>query len=69
LRAGISIRHFHNDVMKSRLAKLIGSIDYMCEELERRRETYGISYIAVLDDGENNMVEAFAPVVRRLAGK
>ena len=48
---------------------LIGSIDYMCEELDRRRETYGISYIAVLDDGENSMVEAFAPVVRRLAGK
>ena len=48
---------------------LIGSIDYMCEELERRRETYGISYIAVLDDGENNMVETFAPVVKRLAGK
>ena len=48
---------------------LIGSVDYMCEELERRRETYGISYIAVLDDGENNMVEAFAPVVKRLAGK
>jgi probable F420-dependent oxidoreductase len=48
---------------------LIGSIDYICEELERRRETYGISYIAVLDDGQNNMVEAFAPVVARLAGK
>jgi len=48
---------------------LIGSIDYVCEELERRREAYGISYIAVLDDGENNMVEAFAPVVARLAGK
>lgn len=48
---------------------LIGSIDYICEELERRREAYGISYIAVLDDGENNMVEAFAPVVARLAGK
>ena len=48
---------------------LIGSVDYMCEELERRRETYGISYIAVLDYGENNMVEAFAPVVKRLAGK
>lgn len=47
---------------------LIGSVDYMCEELERRRDTYGISYIAVLDDGENNMVEAFAPVVQRLAG-
>ena len=48
---------------------LIGSVDFICEELERRRETYGISYVAVLDDGENNMVEAFAPVVARLAGK
>ena len=48
---------------------LIGSVDYICEELERRRETYGISYITVLDDGENNMVEQFAPVVARLAGK
>ena len=25
--------------------------------------------VAVLDDGENNMVESFAPVVERLAGK
>ncbi len=48
---------------------LIGSVDFICEELERRRETYGISYIAVLDDGTNNMVETFAPVVARLAGK
>ncbi len=48
---------------------LIGSVDFICEELERRRDTYGISYITVLDDGENNMVEAFAPVVARLAGK
>lgn len=48
---------------------LIGSVDYICDELERRREAYGISYVAVLDDGENNMVEAFAPVVARLSGK
>jgi len=48
---------------------LIGSVDFICEELQRRREAYGISYIAVLDDGENNMVEAFAPIVARLAGK
>ena len=48
---------------------LIGSVDYICDELQRRRETYGISYIAVMDDGENNMVDAFAPVVARLAGK
>ena len=47
---------------------LIGSVDQICEELQRRREQYGISYIAVLDDGENNMVDAFAPVVARLAG-
>ena len=48
---------------------LIGSVDYICEELERRREAYGISYITVLDDGQNNMTEQFAPVVARLAGK
>ena len=48
---------------------LIGSTDFICEELQRRREAYGISYIAVLDDGENNMAETFAPVVARLAGK
>ncbi len=47
---------------------LIGSVDYICEELQARRETYGISYVTVLDDGENNMVEQFAPVVARLAG-
>ena len=47
---------------------LIGSVDFICDELIRRREQYGISYIAVLDDGENNMVETFAPVVARLAG-
>ena len=47
---------------------LIGSVDFICEELERRREAYGISCVTVLDDGANNMVEAFAPVVARLAG-
>lgn len=48
---------------------LIGSVDFICDELLRRREAYGISYISVLDDGQNNMVESFAPVVARLAGK
>jgi len=48
---------------------LIGSVDYICEELLRRREVYGISYITVLDDGENNMVEQFAPVVAKLSGQ
>ena len=48
---------------------LIGSVDYICEELQRRRELYGISYITVLDDGQNDMVRQFAPVVARLSGK
>lgn len=44
---------------------LIGSIDYMCEELERRRELYGFSYVSILD----RCSDGFAPVVARLAGK
>ena len=48
---------------------LIGTVDSICDELLRRREQYGISYIAVIDDGTNNMVDEFAPVVARLAGK
>ena len=43
---------------------LIGSVDGICEELERRREIYGISYVTIGDDA----LEAFAPVVARLAG-
>jgi probable F420-dependent oxidoreductase len=44
---------------------LVGSIDGICDELERRREEYGISYICIPD----HLGEAFAPVVARLAGK
>lgn len=44
---------------------LFGSTDAIAEELERRRETYGISYLTVGDAA----FEAFAPVVARLAGK
>lgn len=43
---------------------LIGSVDGICEELERRREAYGISYVTVGD----GTLDAFAPVVARLAG-
>ena len=43
---------------------LFGSVDGVCEELERRREAYGISYITVRMDA----ADAFAPVVARLAG-
>ena len=44
---------------------LFGSVDSICEELERRRELHSISYITV---GKDNM-EAFAPVVTRLSGQ
>lgn len=44
---------------------LIGDVDAICDELERRREAYGISYVTVGD----NVLEAFAPVVSRLSGK
>jgi probable F420-dependent oxidoreductase len=43
---------------------LVGSVDYMCEELERRRELYGFSYVSILD----RCSEGFAPVVAKLAG-
>ena len=44
---------------------LIGTVDQICEELQKRREKYGISYITV----SGRDAEAFAPVVARLAGK
>ncbi|MFT7654409.1 MAG: hypothetical protein ACI9UU_003529 [Candidatus Azotimanducaceae bacterium] len=44
---------------------LFGSVDQICDELQRRREAYGISYVTV---GRDNM-ESFAPVVEKLAGK
>ncbi len=44
---------------------LFGSVDAICEELERRRELHGISYVTV---GRDNM-ESFAPVVERLSGR
>jgi hypothetical protein len=44
---------------------LFGSVDTVCDELQRRREQYGISYVTVGDAA----LEPFAPVVARLAGK
>jgi probable F420-dependent oxidoreductase len=41
---------------------LIGTIDAICLELERRRELYGFSYVTVGDAA----MEAFAPVVAKL---
>jgi probable F420-dependent oxidoreductase len=47
------------------LQALIGSVDEIIEDLLRRREIYGISYISV-DEG---FMDALAPIVARLAGQ
>ena len=44
---------------------LIGSVDYICEELEKRRELYGINYISFPDSAADSVI----PVVERLSGK
>ncbi len=42
----------------------VGSVEAVCEEFNRRRETYGFSYITV----SNTHLDAFAPIVAALAG-
>ncbi len=44
---------------------LVGSVEEMCEQLQRRRERLGLSYILVGDE----LMEVLAPVVERLSGK
>ena len=44
---------------------LIGSVDYICEELEKRRELFGITYISFPD----NAAESAIPIVEKLSGK
>lgn len=44
---------------------LIGSVDYICDALQERRERYGISYVTV----GRTALDSFAPVIERLAGK
>lgn len=43
---------------------LIGSVEQICDDLQARRERYGISYITVFE----NSLEALAPVIEHLAG-
>ena len=44
---------------------LIGNVEQIIEELQARRERYGISYVVLPDDA----AESLAPVVERLTGK
>jgi probable F420-dependent oxidoreductase len=43
----------------------VGTIDQICDDLERRRERWGVSYFVVQADG----LDGFAPVVARMAGR
>ena len=43
---------------------LVGTVDQIVEALQKRREEYGFSYV-VVHEGE---MDAFAPIVERLAG-
>jgi probable F420-dependent oxidoreductase len=43
---------------------LVGSVDEVCDTLLARRAQWGVSYVVVGDD----QIDAFAPVVARLAG-
>ena len=43
---------------------LIGSVEQICDQLVERRERWGISYLGLSGD----QLDAFAPVVARLAG-
>lgn len=43
---------------------LVGTVDHIVEQMEQRREEWGVTYVVVGDD----VAEQFAPVVARLAG-
>jgi len=55
---------FTEDEMSAYPHALFGTVDDVCEELQRRRERFGISYITVGEDA----MESFSPVVKRLNG-
>ncbi|HZU89071.1 MAG TPA: hypothetical protein VE993_07420, partial [Stellaceae bacterium] len=53
-----------DEILRSPYA-LIGSVDRLVEDLEARRERWGMSYFTIFEP----YVGAFAPVVARLAGR
>ena len=53
------------DVALETPAALVGTIDEIVDEVERRRDRWQMSYVVV----DENFLEAFAPVLDRLTGK
>ena len=43
---------------------LVGSVNEVIEQLQRRREEWGLSYVVLGDEN----IDEFAPVVAKLAG-
>jgi probable F420-dependent oxidoreductase len=62
--AGLGVTDITADVILASPYWLIGNVDQVVDQVHRLRETFGISYLMV---GDYHM-EAFAPVVARLAG-
>ncbi len=52
------------DDMAAHPNALIGTVDEICDRLTERRERFGISFVTVGD----RLLDAFAPIVARLAG-
>ena len=48
---------------------LFGTVDQIVEDLQARRQRFGFSYIAVGEYFQADVMERFAPVIARLAGK
>lgn len=53
------------DAMIAHPNALIGSVDAICDRLIERRERYGFSYVAIAE----RLIDDFAPIAARLAGK
>jgi len=53
------------DAAGDSLTLLRGDVDAMVDELQRRRDAFGVSYVSV----NGAFFEALAPVVERLAGQ
>jgi probable F420-dependent oxidoreductase len=56
---GVAEEEIANSVMS-----LVGTVDGICDELRRRRDRWGVSYVTV----DSSLCDAFAPVVQRLSG-
>ncbi|HSL42106.1 MAG TPA: TIGR03621 family F420-dependent LLM class oxidoreductase [Anaerolineales bacterium] len=56
------------DGMLASPAFLFGTVEQIIEDLQFRRQRFGLSYIAVGDYIQADVMERFAPVVARLAG-